>query len=857
MNFTSGRMITGAAQSESLTQRIDEEIKSLFYAHFGDRLPGCTLIALGGYGRRDLCPYSDLDLLLLVERRTTRKEITAAIEDILYPLWDKGFNASYSVRTVKETLHDAKDDFFFRTSLIDARYICGSDLLATKLTHVLEKKISLRNTRKFVSDLLSHTHKRHAKFGDTSYILEPDLKEGHGGLRDYQTVMWAMKVISQTKNKLPDLITPMDIHELGVAHDFILKIRYLLHEISGRKNDRMYLEFQEVLAKEMVFSGSDVETSVETFMKQFHRQALTIKSITDSFLFSLAHTLNLTKSPADRVIDEHFKLTAGQLTFTNPGEVRRSPYLIMRAFEHLAAGDYTFSPSARFLIRKSFDLAEDLRNSSQAHETFLRILSMKKSAKILTCMLETGLLELFIPEFEKIKGRTIFDLYHTYTVDLHSIQTVAELNELEESESEIFSRVNDRNALYLSAFLHDIGKGYGLKHEIVGADIAASISTRFDLSGDSVDLVRFLIHNHIVMADLATKLDLTEERVAVEFARKMKDPQRLSMLYLLTVADSKATGPLGWNEWKEALLSELYAKALHVMEKGIFKDPANTQLLERKWEQLMLEIARKPGHRHASPLWALPQAYILYSDTPDIIRHMDLRSRIDGPEDIEVDVTPKDKHVTLTIITRDRPGLFSMLTGILAMNHLEIISAKVFTWLDGVAVDVFKVIPPWPDFSEWHKITAQFKKATTGNMDIRARLASTKALKNNDQNAPNATQKASITIDNETSDFFTLVEIRAQNSLGMLYHVSRTITGFGLDIHRAFVSRNGDLGSNVFYVVDALGEKIEDEQRRLKLSADIQRVIDNPWKREENPLHDGGTGNTGTMNRKIEQNRDK
>ncbi len=219
---------------------------------------------------------------------------------------------------------------------------------------------------------------------------------------------------------------------------------------------------------------------------------------------------------------------------------------------------------------------------------------------------------------------------------------------------------------------------------------------------------------------------------------------------------------------------------------------------------------------------------------------MDLRSRIEGPEDIEVDVTPKDRHVTLTIITRDRPGLFSMLTGILALNHLEIISAKVFTWLDGVAVDVFKVIPPWQDFCQWHKITAQFKKATTGNMDIRARLASTKALKNTDQNAPTTTQKATLTIDNETSDFFTLVEIRAQNALGMLYHVSRTITGFGLDIHRAFVSRNGDLGSNVFYVVDALGEKIEDEQRRLKLSADIQRVIDDSWKREENPLQDGG-----------------
>ena len=825
MNYFTDSTLTGVALAETLTDKTDREIVSLFRSHFGDTSPGWALIALGGYGRKDLCPYSDLDLLLLVERRTTRKDIAGAIEDMLYPLWDKGFNASYSVRTVKETVHDARDDFFFRTSLIDARFICGSDRLFETLTHALEKNRALNNTKRFVADLVCHTQKRHAKFGDTSYILEPELKEGHGGLRDYQTVMWAMKVLSQGKTLVPDLIPPMDMHELGEAYDCILKIRFILHERSGRKNDRMYLESQEVLAEEMVFAGSDIETSVETFMKHFHRKALTIKSISDSFLSCLAHTLELTRTPANRRLDEHFQVTAGQLAFTKPEDLQSNPHLIMHAFEHLAASDYTFSPSARVLIRNSLDLAEDLRQSSPAHEAFLRILSSKKSAKILTCMLEMGVLERFIPEFEKIKGRTIFDLYHTYTVDLHSINTVAELNALQESEPEIFARVQNNKALYLSAFLHDIGKGYGSKHETTGAEIAGSIAQRFALSDEDVDLVRFIIRNHIVLADLATKRDLSEERVAVEFAGNMKDPQRLSMLYLLTVADSKATGPLGWNEWKEALVSELYTKALHIMEKGIFNDPANTIRLEEKWEQLMRETHGKTGQNHSSPLWVLPQAYILHSGTTDIIRHMELRSHINDIEDIEVDVAQTDTQVTLTIITRDRPGLFSLLTGILALNHLEINSAKVFTWLDGIAVDVFKVIPPWKDFSGWDKIAGQFRSATSGKIDIDAKITQTKALNRNDKTPVNPFYKSSLAINNETSDFFTLIEVRAQNRLGLLYQLARIISGFSLDIHRALVSRNTDLCSDVFYVVDELGEKIEDEGLKAKLTEEIQKII--------------------------------
>ncbi len=826
MSHSRDRTSTGLALVGDLTDRTDSEIVSLFRQRFGEKLPDWALIALGGYGRRDLCPHSDLDLLLLVENRTTRTEIEGVLEELFYPLWDRGFHVSYSVRTTKETLHDARADFFFRTSLIDARLICGSQSLHGNLITALGRDRVLKKVAKFVSDLLDHTGKRHERYGDTSYILEPDLKEGHGGLRDYQGIVWAIRVLTgHNSAELSDLVSHTDFTELDKAYDNILKIRFALHELSGRKNDRLYLEYQEPLAEELGIQGSDLETPAEVLMKHFHRSALTIRSVSDTFMFCLAQALKLTRSPADRVLDEHFHVAAGQLAFRNPDAIQRHPGLIMKAFEHRGETGYPLAPAARSRIRNSLHHVDELRGSSTAGEIFLKILRSPHAGKTLTAMLETGVLERLIPEFEAIKGRTIFDLYHTYTVDLHSINTVAEIRDLETSQPEVFSRIRDRDVLYLSALLHDIGKGYGHSHESVGARTAKPIAARLGLSGEQIELVSFLIENHIVLADLATKRDLSEERVAVEFARRMRDPRRLSMLYLLTVADSKATGPLAWNEWKEALLRELYAKALHVLEKGIFKDPENTVRFEHKWEQLIADIPKELGVKQAGRLWALPQAYVLSSDTNDIKRHLTLRDRLHAPADIQIDVMAGTNQVTLTIITHDRPGLFALLTGILALNHLEIISAKVFTWLDGVAVDVFKVIPPWQDFHEWARIADQFRAATSGNMDIPARLSATRALKTGDQALTNQAQEPTVRIDNDTSDFFTLIEVRAQNRLGMLYHVARIISGFGLNIHRAFVSRNEDLCSDVFYVVDALGEKIEDGSLKQRFAQEMHKVI--------------------------------
>ncbi|MBN2298766.1 MAG: hypothetical protein JXM72_09235, partial [Deltaproteobacteria bacterium] len=426
--------LSGSDMVRELTKRTDSEIISLFEAHTLRHEKRWALIALGGYGRSDLCPYSDLDLLLLIENRKSRAEIESIVEAMLYPLWDKGFNASYSVRTIKETLKDAKRDFFFRTSLIDMRFICGSDLPFKELNKVLEKNRALNNTRRFMSDLLFHTRMRQEKYGDVSYILEPDIKDGHGGLRDYHAVAWASCILSHGGFPISDILPINERHRLDDAYDFMVKTRFMLHELSGRKNDRMYLEYQEALAENLGFKEGNAESGVEAFMRHFYKMALTIRSLSDDFLLSLAHMLGLIKSPPNRLIDNHFQVFSGQLAFRHSKVLESRPHLIMHAFELISQKDYTLSPSARSDIRDLLVKGCDLRHNTLAHEAFFRVLLSQDPGRGLTGMLELGIFECFIPEFETIKGRTIFDLYHTYTVDIHSINTITELKRLEHNE---------------------------------------------------------------------------------------------------------------------------------------------------------------------------------------------------------------------------------------------------------------------------------------------------------------------------------------------------------------------------------------------------------------------------------------
>jgi [protein-PII] uridylyltransferase len=812
----------GITLAEDLTRQTDEIIIRLFENH--PSFQDWGLIALGGYGRKELCPFSDLDLLLLTQK-ATQSQTENLLRSIMYPLWDKKFNVSYSVRKIKEALNDARKDFFFSTSLLDARFLCGDYRFFKDLQKALIKDRVFRNKKKFFANITLHNKKRHAAFGDVSYIQEPDLKEGKGGLRDFHSMMWAAKIVCKA-NDLSELesagiISHTDHKELLSALNFLLKVRALLHTISARKNDRIYLEYQDTIAHSLHIKEG-VLTPSELFMRESHHNALILKSVSSAAITAMAHSLGIDKNKTNKRIDSHFELKSDQIIFSKNHEIDKDPDLILKAFAHMATLGKPLHPSARSLIRDNLSLVRIACSSTR--DVFLQLLRAKEAQEALTAMIEMGVLERFIPEFKGIKGRTQFGVYHTLTIDLHSILTLHEMKSLEKEESETFSQIKDKELLYLTALLHDIGKGGKEKHSSHGADLAYKIVIRLGLSEDRAEFIRFIVKKHLALAQIALTRDLSEERVIIEFAQMLGDTQKLLHLYLLTIADSKATGPGAWTDWKAALIRELFRKTLNILQKGLLKEPGNATHLAKKWQELLHRVPDELGKKFAGRLWALPQIYVLLIDSADIITHLKLSVKIRSLSDIEIHVTQEGDHFILTIIAMDRPGLFATLTGIMAINHLDILSAKIFTWLDNTAVDVFEVMPAWKGFTEWNKIADQFNLISLDKLDIDGRVLVTKPLQGT-QRTMIRKKHPSVIINNERSDFFTLIEISAPHRIGILFHIAKVINSFCLNIHRAFVSRDGDFCDNVFYVVDELGEKIEDESQKTQIIKAIHDIL--------------------------------
>lgn len=805
--------MSGFALARELTSRADQSIRSLFDAGGLKTENRWSIVALGGYGRQELCPFSDLDVLFLLDKKLAAHKVEESLKEMLYPLWDSGLDVSYSVRTVKEVVHDARTDFFFHTSLLDARHVCGSVQIYRKCAQALASDRSFNDVTRFVSGLAFHTRKRHDRFGDTAYFLEPHIKDGRGGLRDHQSVVWIERFLRDGRcRRIAPIIGPADRRDLCEAADFMLKTRCTLHGITGRKTDRMHLEYQEELAVRMGYISRKGESAVEGFLRDFHLGAAAVGTVLDMLLRFLDRPRDIRLFSNRRKNDGLFILDSGLLSFSRPDELKDRPLLVMSAFLKMARENLYLAPGAHAQIKGLTRYDTELRLSPAGCTGLLRLLPTPGAENTLVSMLETGVLEQLAPEFSAIRGRTIFDVYHTHTVDMHSIHTVGALHALESGEETAFARVSDLEVLYFSALFHDIGKGYAGPHVDSGAKIVRSMSGRFGFDQARTELAVFLVKNHLIMPDLAFRRDLGEEEVISGLARLAATPERLSMLYLLSMADSRATGPEAWKEWKASLVRELYARTLGFLEKGIFSNPENTMRLEEKWRRLI--EAAEGDDKISGRLWALPQAYLLASDVRDVRRHLAVSSALSGNDGLRVEAACRRDHILITFIARDRPGLFSTLAGLLTVNRLEIISARIFTWYDGTVVDTFKVIPPWPDWRKWGDLGRQFADILSGRIDLEDRIGKTRPLCTEPGygSAPSG-DGLSFALDNESSDFFSIIDVQARRRAGLVHYLSRAISSEGLDIHRAFLTRKSDLFTGVFYVTDKCGEKLWDECR--------------------------------------------
>lgn len=774
-----------------------------------------ALIALGGYGRQEHFPFSDVDLMVLYHP-DTKDRISEVSEAVFYPLWDAGLDVGHGVRSISECLDDASEDFFFQVAMLDARLICGNRDLFYELIDRFKKEFVEGRRREFVYQMIAHREERHRRFGDHAYLLEPNIKEGRGGFRDIQSVLWTSKTmfgISSMHGLVEEgLILKNEGERVEQAYNSLIRIRNSLHYTSGRKNDRLYFEYQEDIARKLRHYDSNSMLGVESFMGHVYTCMESIAVVSDLFFDHVNDTLTGNLNERRITLEAGIELVADKIHASPEETYINKPFMLMRIFEVASQYNATLHYRTKRAVTANASLAtaDSFRNSKKVASSFLKSIKNPSSSKyLLETMLETTLLQSYLPEFEHLIALVQHDVYHTLTVDRHLVQTVHEIHNLSNEHAALFEG-SDIQTLLLAGLFHDIGKGLGGKHEARGAELAGQISKRLGLSHNEIETLQFLIRNHLFLINIAVRRDLEDESLIIKCARRIKDPCRLKMLVLLTIADSMATGPGVWNEWKAALLLELYHKIAHLLEQPELIDPEREQAVEWMREQ----VAERLKDEDLTVAEDLPEDYLL-SFTPDAVsHHLNLRRELlEKRKGVILKAEDRGNHWSILLLAKDKTGLLARIFGILSLHNMSVLNAQIFTLPGGVAIDTIDVKGTIDnDFKQvdWLQIEEQLIKAINRRLAVSYRLD--EKFRGLCKSATAASRPAKAVIENESSDFFTIIEVFSDESQATLYKITLTLADFGINIFKAKIASKADQSVEVFYVLDDQGEKIDDKE---------------------------------------------
>ncbi|TKB24035.1 [protein-PII] uridylyltransferase [Desulfopila sp. IMCC35006] len=824
------------------SRMIDEYIVNSYkQAEIADCEGRIALVALGGYGRRELYPFSDIDLMILYHPKV-KKQISRVTDAVLYPLWDTGLEIGHGVRTVAESIKHAQEEYFFLVALLDARLIYGSEDLFAELLKAYRKKYVDGHREKFVEKMKGHRQSRRERFGSHSYLLEPHIKEGRGGMRDIQAMMWTARVVFGL-NSLDDiasagLLLEDEKKEFAQARDTLMRLRCHLHFISNRKNDQLYFEQQEEVAKAFGYSAKGGVRGVEHFMRDVYSALQTVSVTSDLFFDHVDEVLGLAgrgRMAADKIIENGIEIRAERVhLIAGRSQILAKPQTIIRVFLAMARTGLPMHYRTRKAISGFLDLITDKeRTSPRFAKTFFALfLEAKDIGMVLETMLETGVLTACIPEFTKITSLAQHDLYHIYTVDRHSLQAVVELHALAAEWTSVVQNISDLRVLYLAALLHDIGKGSGRDHSIEGATMAGAIGERFCLTEVERSTLEFLIRYHLFIPENALRRDLNDPIFIQKCAETIGDNDRLSMLYLLSVADSKATGPSAWSDWKASLMEELYLKVYPCLDHGPLEIGDATVREEQGVEWLREQIRRLLQGNDDLRIdpETLSADYIL-SFSPEVIAGHVLTQR-DNYQRIRqksLIIAGKDaENWSLLIMTKDRSGLLAKICGVMTLNNLSVVKAQIFTWDDGTVVDVINVRSTnGLSFAErdWEDLNEQLDLAIEHRMGLSHRLYSKQSSTYGRRTQLVGDVDSKVVIDNEGSDKYSIIEVYAADLPAQLYHITQTMADFGLNIHKAYIATEVELLIDVFYVLDSRGQKLEEDDYCNEIKQGILHCI--------------------------------
>lgn len=797
------------------------------------------IAATGGYGRGELAPFSDLDLLFVYPYKPSYWHENV-IEFLLYTLWDVGLKVGHAVRSPGESIRLAREDLSIRTALLEMRRITGDDALYRELAERYRAEVVSGTGPAFIEAKLAERDARHVRMGDSRYVVEPNLKEGKGGLRDLQTLFWITGYLYGAHR-------PRDLHAEGLlardemlafrkAEAFLWTVRVALHFHAGRAEERLTFDHQAALAKRLGYRDRAGLSGVERFMKHYFLIAKEVGALTRVICAALEarhqkRPLFSLRRLAPRRTVRGFRRDGDRLTVARESVFVRDPRKMITIFRVAHETGLDIHPDALRHIGRNLRLIDrKLRADPEANRAFLEILISKDHPEIaLRRMNEAGVLGRFVPDFGRIVAQMQYDMYHHYTVDEHTIRAIGLLAAIERGElaedhplsTVVIHKLVSRRALYLAVFLHDIAKGRGGDHSDIGARIALRLCPRLGLTQAETELVAWLVRWHLLMSRYAFKRDLSDHKTILDFCEQVKSPERLKLLVILTVADIRAVGPGAWNGWKGQLLRELYEQAEEVLLAGHASSGRQQRVAAMK-AALAERLADWPDEEIARQLERFLDSYWIAEDLETIERDARLVRASGEAADSAGIVTTVKRFQAMTEIgvwTRDRRGLFARLAGALAGAGANIVGAKIHTTHDGMALDHFRVQ------SAAGKAIAGSRELARLEERIRAALRGRMALDEPLPLRPAGYSRRTdvfrvepmVLIDNRASNRATVIEVNARDRPGLLYDLTRALTHLRLSIFSAHVATYGERAVDVFYVQDLAGEKVTGERRLAHL----------------------------------------
>jgi [protein-PII] uridylyltransferase len=808
-----------------------------------------SIVAVGGYGRGELSPHSDIDLLFLMpaKRGPLAEQI---VQFILYLLWDIGLKVGHSTRSVEECLRQAKADMTIRTALLEARFVWGDQALSETLRKRFRAEIVAGSGPAFVEAKLAERAARHAKLGEARYVLEPNIKDGKGGLRDLHTLYWIAKylyVINEVEELVGLGVLSADAaNRFAKAQTFLWTLRAHLHYISGRLEDRLTFDRQPEIAARMGYTDHGGTSGVERFMKHYFLIAKDVGDLTRIFC-SLLEESHKSKPklrwPALLRLKkvEGFRLENGRLDIENESELVADPVKMIRLFAAALSMDLDIHPHALSLITQNLRRIDNkVRHDPEANRLFLDMLTSRKDPEVaLRHMNEAGVLGRLIPDFGRVVAQMQFDMYHVYTVDEHTVQAVGILHRLEQGAlkeampvaTEAMAAIQSRRALYLAVFLHDIAKGRGGDHSELGAEVALKLGPRLGLADEETETTAWLVRYHLLMSNTAFKRDIDDPETIAKFVADVQSPERLRLLLALTVADIRAVGPNVWNSWKAGLLRDLFHRALDVMSGGIGVERREARVLAA---QGALRACLEAEHWSEEDIDAhLARGYPSYWVSFDTSAHLQHARLIRQAENAKAPLTldwrsDKARGVTeVTLYAADHPGLFSRIAGAMALSNASIVDAKIITMTNGMALDSFLIEDAGGDGfesgSRRAKLASMIEQALSGRLRLASELEKRRVQMRS--RTKMFTVPPRVLIHDHASAAHTVIEVNGRDRIGLLYDLTSAMTRLNLQIASAHISTYGERVVDVFYVKDVFGLKIENERKKRDIRAALTEAL--------------------------------